>query len=204
MRAVVESSHADGAEGRMAIAQRRMTLEEFLRLPEAEPPYEFWHGEVIQKVSSKMPHGGLQFGVGELVYRLTGPGRPFRIFPETRVTFRGVSAVPDLIVYRRERVPRDGRGQLVEDSTVPPDVAVEILSPGQSRTRVLAHCRWYVANSIRLAVFADPRRRVVRLFRPGSESGDMRGADVLDLTDVLPGFVLSVDDFFAPLSADWE
>jgi Uma2 family endonuclease len=115
-----------------------------------------------------------------------------------------VSAVPDLIVYRRERVPRDARGQLIEDSTVPPDVAVEILSPGQSRTKVMAHCRWYVANGVPLAVFADPRCRTVRVFRPDAESGDLRGSDQLDLADALPGFVLSVDDFFAPLSADWE
>ena len=59
------------------------------------------------------------------------------------------------------------------------------------------------ANGVRLAVFADPRRRVVRLFRPSSESGNQRGADLLDLTDALPGFSLTVDEFFAPLSADW-
>ena len=67
----------------------------------------------------------------------------------------------------------------------------------------MARCRWYVAQGVRLAVFADPRRRVVRLFRPGQESGDCRGADLLDLSDVLPGFTLTVDDFFAPMSADW-
>lgn len=67
----------------------------------------------------------------------------------------------------------------------------------------MARCRWYVANGVRLGVFADPRRRVVRLFRPGAESGDLRGPDLLDLSDVLPGFTLTVDEFFAPLSADW-
>jgi Uma2 family endonuclease len=187
----------------MAIARQRLTLEEFLRLPEAEPALEFWHGEVSQKVSPKLPHGALQYGLGERISQSTGPGRPFRVFTETRVTFAGISTVPDLVVYRRERVPRDARGQLVEDTTVPPDIAVEIVSPGQSRTRLLARCRWYVANGVPLALFADPRRRVVRLFRPGFDSGDRRGADLLDLTDVLPGFTLTVDDFFAPLSADW-
>ena len=67
----------------------------------------------------------------------------------------------------------------------------------------MARCRWYVAQGVRLVVFADPRRRLVRLFRPDMESSDYRGADLLDLTDVLPGFTLTVDDFFAPMSADW-
>lgn len=187
----------------MAIASQRLTLETFLRLPEQEPPLEFWHGEVTQKLPPMGPHGAIQFTFGERISRVAGPGRPFRIFTETRVIFTGVSTVPDLVIYRRERVPRDAQGQVAEYFTTPPDVAVEIVSPGQSRTRLVARCRWYVANGVRLAVFADPRRRVVRLFRPGQESGDVRSADLLDLTDVIPGFTLTVDDFFAPMSADW-
>ena len=187
----------------MAIASQRLTLEAFLRLPEQEPPLEFWHGEVTQKVAPKLPHGALQYGFAERISQAAGLGRPFRVFTETRITFIGVSTVPDFVVYRRERVPRDAHGQVTDDTTVPPDIAVEIISPGQSRTRLMARCRWYVSNGVRLAVFADPRRRVVRLFRPGAESGDQRGRDLLDLTDVLPGFTLTVDDFFAPLSADW-
>ena len=187
----------------MAIASQRLTLETFLRLPEQEPPLEFWHGEVTQKVPPMGPHGALQSGIVDLIGRALGAGRPFRVFTETRITFTGVSTVPDFVVYRRERIPRDSQGQLADDTTVPPDIAVEIVSPGQSRTRLLARCRWYVANGVRLAVFADPRRRVVRLFRPSSESSDHRGSDLLDLSDVLPGFGLTVDEFFAPLSADW-
>lgn len=187
----------------MVTASQRMTLEEFLRLPEDEPALEYWHGEVTQKVAPKLPHGALQYGFAETLSRAVGPGRPFRAFTETRVTFTGVSTVPDLVVYRRERVPRDARGQVADDTTVPPDVAVEIVSPGQSRTRLLARCRWYVAHGVRLAVFADPHRRVVRLFRPGRETTDRRDSDVLDLSDVLPGLTLTVDEFFAPLSADW-
>ncbi|MFN8636976.1 MAG: Uma2 family endonuclease [Chloroflexota bacterium] len=194
----------------MAIARRgpiageRLTLEEFLRLPEAKPPYEYWHGEVTQKVSPLGPHIALQSGIPVLIARLAVAGQPVRAFPEARLIFSGVTTVPDLVVYRRERIPRDARGQVAEYFRTPPDVVVEIVSPGQSRTKLLARCRWYAANGIRLAVFADPRRRIVRLFRPDADSGDLRGADQLDLTDVLPGFTLSVDDFFAPLSADWE
>jgi hypothetical protein len=42
--------------GDMAIAQRRLTLEQFLRLPEEEPALEYEYGRVIQKepVSEQM------------------------------------------------------------------------------------------------------------------------------------------------------
>lgn len=187
----------------MAIARRRLTLEEFLTLPEAEPALEFWHGEVTQKVSPKLPHGALQFRFGYQIESFARPGRLAHVFTETRVTFAGESVVPDLIVLRRERIPRDSRGQVVDDITIPPDIAVEIISPGQSRPELIERCRWYVENGVRLAIFVDPRRRVARLFRPGQDSGDLRGASVLDLGDVLPGFSLTVDELFAPLAADW-
>ncbi len=187
----------------MAIARRQMTLEAFLRLPEAEPAYEFWHGEVTQKVPPKGPHGAMQYGFGRLIDEVAPLRRPVRVFTETRVTFAGESTVPDLVVYRRDRVPRDERGQIADDFTSPPDIAVEIISPGQSRATLVERCRWYTENSVGLAIFVDPRQRVVRLFRPGAMSGDLRGTAQLDFGDVLPGFTLTVDEFFAPLSADW-
>jgi Uma2 family endonuclease len=149
---VVESSHADGAEAGMAIASQRLTLEEFLRLPEAEPALEFWHGEVTQKVPPMGPHGALQYGLGRRIDDYRALRQSFRIFTETRVIFTGVSTVPDLVVYRRERVPRDARGQVAEYFTEPPDIAVEIVSPGQSRTRLLARCRWYASHGVRLVL----------------------------------------------------
>src|SRR3954470_7062976 len=107
----------------MAIVRQRLTLEQFLRLPEEEPALEYWDGEVTQKVSPKGPHSALQSGFLMIIARLTGPGRPFRVFPEARITFSGVSTVPDLVVYRRQRVPRDLNGDVAEDFVTPPDVA---------------------------------------------------------------------------------
>jgi Uma2 family endonuclease len=74
----------------MAIASQRLTLEAFLRLPEQEPPLEFWHGEVTQKVPPMGPHGALQSAMVERISQAAGPQRPFRVFTETRVIFTGV------------------------------------------------------------------------------------------------------------------
>ncbi|MFN8635236.1 MAG: Uma2 family endonuclease [Chloroflexota bacterium] len=188
----------------MAIARQRMTLEQFLELPEEEPALEYWHGEVTQKVSPKGPHGRIQYTFGRRIDDVPELRLMFSIFTETRVTWAGVSTVPDLIVYRADRVPCDANGEILDDFVVPPDLAVEILSRGQSRTRTIERCRWYVENGTSLAVFADPRRRTVQLFRSGRETAELQGADALDLGDILPGFSLTVDDFFAPLSVNWR
>lgn len=171
----------------MATARQQLTLEQFRRLPAEEPALEYWRGAVTQKVSPKGPHGALQLGLGRRVDNFAVPRRLARAFTETRVTFAGESTVPDLVVYRWVRIPRDDRGEVAEDFTTAPDVAVEILSPGQSRRDLVERCRWYAAHGVPLVILADSQRRAVRLFRPDADSGDLRGADLLDLGAVVPG-----------------
>ena len=66
----------------MAITDRRLTLEEFLALPEEKPALEYADGEVTQKVSPKARHGRLQLVVAN---RLDVPGVS-QAFSETRTT----------------------------------------------------------------------------------------------------------------------
>ena len=60
----------------MATVQQRLTLEEFLELPEQEPALEYESGEVTQKVSPQGRHSVLQ---GELVQRVNTFGRPRKL-----------------------------------------------------------------------------------------------------------------------------
>ena len=62
-------------------------------------------------------------------------------------------------------------------------------------------CRWYVANGVRLSVFVNTQARYVRTFPNGAESEPLRGAERVDLSDVIPGFSFSVDELFAALRA---
>jgi Uma2 family endonuclease len=65
----------------------RLTLEEFLLLPEAEPAYEYVKGTVTQKVSPKARHGKLQ-GTLYLLFETHGsPRRLLSAFTETRVVW---------------------------------------------------------------------------------------------------------------------
>src|SRR5262245_1397536 len=99
----------------MAIALRGITLEEFLRRPERKPALELEDGVVQQRMTPKGRHSLLQ---GEFVYffrHATGRRRRLIALPELRVTFGGFSRVPDVAVYRAERVPRDAAGRVVDD-----------------------------------------------------------------------------------------
>src|SRR5437764_5476383 len=116
----------------MAITRRGLTLAEFLRLPEEKPALEFQDGMVTQKVSPQGQHGWLQGKLAELFNHFAEPLRLARAFTETRVTFDGASLVPDVVVYRWDRIPRTPAGEVANRFTEPPDLAVEIGSPDQS------------------------------------------------------------------------
>ncbi len=180
-------------------AREHPTLQAFLALPEQEPALEYEAGVVTQKVAPKARHSRLQYTVAEWFNRFGEPRKLALAFPELRTTFAGASLVPDVAVYRWERLPIDASGELVDDVLTPPDVAVEIASPGQSRARLARRCRWYVEHGVSLGLLLDPEDRTVRVFRPGREPETLHEAHWIDCTDVVPGLEIPVQALFAAL-----
>jgi Uma2 family endonuclease len=184
----------------MAIEQRSMTLDEFLALPEEEPALEFEpDGTVTQKVSPKGRHSSLQGEFIKLIDAFGIPRRLARAFPELRTVFGGAAYVPDVAVYRWERIPPTAEGEVPDDFTEPPDIAVEIISPGQTVTTLVRKCIWYVEHDVTLALLVDPVDRSVLLFRPNAIPRALRATDAIDLSEVLPGFEATVDQLFSAL-----
>lgn len=183
----------------MVIADRALTLEEFLRLPERKPPLEYEEGEVRQKVSPKFSHARIEGLLTARIALLAGPDERIVALPELRVTFGGRSVVPDLSAFRRERLPRKPGGNVAEDFFLPPDLAVEILSPKQSVPRVLRRCVWYVDNGVHAALLLDPNDELAFLFRPGQPTQSLRGDALIDLSDVVPGFAMTAGELFGAL-----
>lgn len=81
----------------------------------------------------------------------------------------------------------------------PPDITVEIVSPGQSANALLRKCLWYVERGVRLALLVDPADQSVVSFRPGGPPRARRATDQVDVADVLPGFELAVEELFRAL-----
>lgn len=184
----------------MAITQRRMTLEEFLQLPEAdEKPYlEFCDGVATKKVSPKGKHSTLHDELAWHLNRVARPSRLAKVYTELRATFANASRVPDIAVYRRGRIPRDPSGEVADDFFDPPDIAIEILSPGQTLTRLAERCRWFVEHGVQIALLVISRNRSVMRFAPDGVV-TLRGGDRIDLGSVLPGFDLTVGELFHSL-----
>jgi Uma2 family endonuclease len=183
----------------MAVSER-LSLEEFLALPEKKPALEYENGWVTQKVSPQGKHSRLQLTVANLINAFTEPRRLALAFPELRTTFGGFSRVPDVSVYRWDRIPRDPNGEVAERFLEPPDVAVEIASPEQRINYLVRRCLWYVNNGVGAAVLVNARDRSVRVFRPDQPMVVLHGQDEIDLDEILPGFRLTVEDLFDTLT----
>jgi Uma2 family endonuclease len=180
----------------------RLSIDQFLALPELEdikPALEFEGGRVTQKVSPKARHSGLQVELTYLFDRASRRRKVARAFSELRVTFGGRSYVPDVSVLLWDRIPRDERGMLLDDVLVAPDIAVEIVSPGQSVNALVRRCLTYVSLDVRVALLVDPTDESVIVFRAGQSAQALRGTDEINLEDVLPGFAVTVARVFKAL-----
>ena len=172
---------------------RRMTEAEYLALPETKPYLEFVDGEVLQKAMPDGTHGDL---VGEVDgrfwhYRTTAGGR---FGPERRARLReGIYRLPDTAYWSRGRASGD-------DSI--PSVAVEVLSPHDSRTEARAKCRAYVEYGVVTAWLLDPVRRTAEIFGDGQDGAVLTPPDGVLVSSAMPGFALPLNELFSALDPE--
>ena len=78
-----------------------------------------------------------------------------------------------------------------------PDLAIEILSPSNTKKEMLRKRRENFAGGTRLEWEIDPKTRTARVYTSPTKSTLLRENQSLDGGDVLPGFKLSIRTFFA-------
>jgi Uma2 family endonuclease len=169
---------------------RRMTVDEFLKLPEQEPPLELLAGKVCQKVAPDGQHSWVQYRLIELLNRSESTSGCLRAFPELRTRLEDSILVPDVSVFRSDRVRYQPDGLLARDQD-PPDLAIEIASEDQSISLLIQKCLHYVQHGAQLALVVDlTGRRVIRIGTGGTTSV-LEGDDRIDLAPLAPELELT-------------
>jgi Uma2 family endonuclease len=80
-----------------------------------------------------------------------------------------------------------------------PDLAVEVISPGNTKLEMDTKLHDYFEHGSRLVWYVYPQTREVHVFVAPTDSMVMRGEEVLSGGEVLHGFELPVKDMFADL-----
>lgn len=173
-----------------------MTLDHFLRLPEFKPAFEFVGGRVIQKMSPMLPHIILQKAVVSALDAFALPRKLGEAYAELRCTFGGQSLVYDVSFYLEERFPIVARRKRNPSCRIPPDIAVEIHSPGQPIRELVDKLEHGIRNGTSIGWLIRPIREDLRVFRPGRDAEVFRAGDIVTGEDVLPGFSMSIADLF--------
>jgi Uma2 family endonuclease len=181
------------------VETRHLTADELLRLPDDGWRYELRQGELIRMPPGNPRHGsrmrrfgarlGAYVDTNDLGDVLVGdPGFTLQRGPDT---VRG----PDVAFIRKERIPPDG---LTEDGfwEGAPDLAVEIVSPGDGARDVREKIDEYLAAGGGLVWVLYPRTRRVTVHRPDRSVTELTAADTLDGEGVVPGFACPVAALF--------
>jgi Uma2 family endonuclease len=151
---------------------------------------------VTQKVAPQGRHSRLQWKLAAWIGSFAEPRELAMAFTELRTTYSNSAVVPDIAVYLWDRIDWDPNGDVPDVFTTPPDIAVEIRSPGRPVRDAIERCQWYVAHGVQLALAVDPDRRTVEEYRPEAHRGPLQAADEIDFGPVLPGLRLAVDELF--------
>src|SRR5687768_1690225 len=94
---------------------KRMTLEEFLALPDEKPALEYVDGVVRQKVAAKRVHGSLQAYLATVLNQVAWVRELGMTHTDTRFVTEGRALAPDVSFYRSGRVEGvDSAGRVPE------------------------------------------------------------------------------------------
>jgi Uma2 family endonuclease len=160
------------------LSSRKLTLEEFLKLPETKPGSEYIDGRIVQKPMPKTRHSRLQSKLVTTVNEATEGARIAYAFPELRCTYPagsrnsvygGRSLIPDIAILRWEHIKFDNDGELIDDVLIAPNWAIEILSPQQSSNRVTGNILHCLKHGCQLGWLLDPDDRSVIVFQPNQQ-----------------------------------
>jgi Uma2 family endonuclease len=102
---------------------------------------------------------------------------------------------PDASFVRLDRLPpEDARGFFPGV----PDLAFEVLSPGDTSSETDDKIDQWLTNGCRLVSVADPKKRTIRSYTPDQPVRVFREGDTYDAAPVLPDFKFAVSDLFRP------
>ncbi|MBN1965698.1 MAG: Uma2 family endonuclease [Anaerolineae bacterium] len=174
-----------------------------------EQPVEVVDGEFVIISPPTEPHAHLS---NELYFKIRtyleqhplgrayADSVPYILDGDPRTDWVRNSRVPDVSFVSQERLAahRARFGDAEGPLRLAPDLAVEVISQGDSFSDVMEKVRDYLRFGVRLVWLVDRHKHVVYVYTPDDPAGHvLTGDDTLTGEDVLPGWQLPVRDLFA-------
>ena len=168
-----------------------MTLEEFLE--NDLEGYEYVKGELVPMSPPSMEHGEISVNVIRYLDQYVYAHQLGRVYTaETTFQLDDRLVKPDVAFVSTERLPENRR----KGSPVPPDLAIEIVSPTDKQYDVIEKAFAYLKAGTRLVWVIEPVAKTVMVYRSETDFTLLSSEDTLTGEDVVEGFTCSVAEFF--------
>lgn len=176
---------------------KAITLPEFLQQPETKPAREYIDGQIIQKPMPQGQHSCIQQKLINTINAVTEDARVALALPELRCTLGGRSIIPDVSVFRWQRLPTNDDGTIANTFSAAPDWTIEILSPEQSSTRVVSNILHCLNHGGLGGWLIDPSENLVQVYLPNQLPTSLEAAEnELTMTGMAPALTLTVGQIF--------
>jgi Uma2 family endonuclease len=178
------------------------TDEAFMALPDDGHHYEIVNGELVDMGNSGALHGYVCSLLLAALMNYILP-KKLGVILDSSTAFKmknGNKRSPDISFFAKERL--QGMEELPSGFLEgAPDLAVEVLSPGNTVEEIDEKIAEYFENGSRLVWVISPNQHYVLVYRSAQEPDRLlKSIDFLDGEDVIPGFTLAVADLFQKLS----
>ena len=172
-----------------------MTAEELMNLDDDYHRHQLVKGELLTMPPPKSVHGRVTANLTFILALHTKPNKLGDVHTESGYKLESDPDTvlgPDVSFVSKERVDRaDDR---YYDG--PPDLAVEVLSPGDRRGWVERKLAIWLETGTRSVWLVNPRRRTVEVISSTGERRMLHETDEL-VDDTIPGFRVKVSEIFA-------
>jgi Uma2 family endonuclease len=174
----------------MIILSPPISLQTFLELPNIEesPAWELIDGQAEQKPMPTTHHSILQ---KRLTAAIDQANSIYEAFPELRCLLSDSSVVPDITIIRRERIP-------VQNLPIvgAPDWMIEILSPDQSTTKLIAKIQLCLQQGTKIGWLIDSTEQVVIALGADNRMQLLQAGDRLPVPEEI-NLVLTAEQIFS-------
>jgi Uma2 family endonuclease len=185
----------------MTVQERLYTVDDLWALSHADDQkrYELDEGALIEMAPTGDIHGVVAVWVAHLILghvkprdlgEVSGAETGYRLSKDPDIV-----RAPDVGFIAKARL-KPLTGKYYE---MAPDLAVEVVSPGDTARQMRRKANQYLAAGTRLVWVIYPEDHGVDVYQPDHDPRSLKVGDTLDGADVLLGFSLPVKEIFATL-----
>ncbi len=169
----------------------QMTLEEFLEHDVAG--YEYVKGELVPMAPPSREHGEISVNVIHYLYSHVYQQKLGRLYT-AETTFQVGERVmkPDVAFVSTAQLT----GDKTKGFPIPPDLAVEVVSPSDVQSRVAEKALAYLNAGTCLVWVLEPISKTVTVYRSERDIEILTHDDTLTGEDVVPGFSCPIAHLF--------